>query len=366
MVMIHDIVNIDRMQEHIDRKEVSQRFHPEFPELSILNYTDKVQIEGLWTHETRTARGLIFNMDTREVLARPFAKFHNLSEHHPATFDADTRVYHVGDKRDGSLGIVYERPDETGLAVATRGSFESEQAIHATNWLRETRDGERFYDMYSELIADGLTPLAEIIYPENRIVVDYGEQDNMVYLGAIYNESGAFEAPFDPDAPAVRTLQDVLDLPDRKNAEGYVVWFNEFTAVKIKQQDYVELHRIVTGLNRKSVWRALSKGEDEFKALLEQLPDELYAWAEGVAKELREQYATIMAEVDGAYITVCQRYYVADSWDSEEFDRGKFAKIVALVVPKEYAGFMFAMLDKQYGRVQDKIWKMVEPVGGER
>jgi hypothetical protein len=40
----------------------------------------------------------------------------------------------VTDKLDGSLGILYPTPD--GHAIATRGAFVSEQALHATElWL---------------------------------------------------------------------------------------------------------------------------------------------------------------------------------------------------------------------------------------
>lgn len=361
MVLIHEIVNIDRMQEHIDRKEVSQRFHPEFPELSILNYTDKVQIEGIWTHETRTARGLIFNLETREVLARPFAKFFNYGQE-KIDYDLDAPLYHVGNKFDGSLGIVYRRPDGR-LAVATRGSFESEQAIHASELIDGGTDqtGPDALDYYIE---QGFTPLCEIIYPENRIVVDYGKDDYLADLGIVEIAKGDYTPPLGSWNQG-HTMRDMLGWVDRPNSEGWVLWTDSQTAVKIKQQDYIELHRIVTGLSRKSVWRALSKGEDEFKALLEQLPDELYAWADGVAKELRENYAAIMREADFHYQATLEDWDWSEG-SPQEIDRKLFAQDVAANTPKQYAGFMFAFLDGKIGQVQDKIWRMVEPSGSER
>lgn len=361
MVMIHDILDWDRLMDHFDAKHVNMREHPEFPELAIINYADIVQIQGIWDHETRTARGLIVNTDTMEVVARPFKKFFNYGQE-AVDYDLDAPLYHVGNKYDGSLGIVYRRPDGR-LAVATRGSFESEQAKHATELIV---DGTDVVDPYAlaYYIDQGFTPLCEIIYPENRIVVDYGKDDYLADLGIVENATGDYTPPLGSWNQG-HTMRQMLGWVDRPNSEGWVLWTDPQTAVKVKQQDYIELHRIVTGLNRKSVWRALSKGEDEFKALLEQLPDELYAWAEGVASELREEYAEIMREADMWFICILDSTYAEHDY-FPEIDRKFFAQKVAAMIPKQYAGFMFAFLDGKIGQVQDKIWKMIEPSGSER
>ena len=62
--------------------------------------------------------------------------------------------------------------------------------------------------------------------------------------------------------------------------------------VKIKYAEYVRLHRIVTGLNARTVWEVLVTGGD-LDELTEPLPDEFHAWVRGVAAELT-------AQVDGA------------------------------------------------------------------
>jgi RNA ligase len=284
----------------------------------------------------------------------------------------------VSDKFDGSLGIAYRQPD--GLwAIATRGSFESEQAKHATELLRDrTGEGPVAIDNDPFLInhmSNGgkATPLFEIIYPGNRIVVDYGNLDTLKGLGAVWIDSGDYIGWGGAGTFDFRTFREVLEAKPRDNAEGFVVWLDRYTAVKIKQDDYVELHRIVTGLNRKSVWRALKEGEPTFKALQEQLPDELYNWSSDVAKEIREEYANHIWEIDDWYVSTLEQ----DVWVSEdpsapdflEIDRKKFALAVQKGVdgirpPEEYRGFMFSILD---GRdISDKVWSMVEPVGGDK
>jgi len=353
-----DILDWEKLMEHVERKEVTMREHPKFPYLVIFNYADIVAFKGLWTNETRLSRGLIVNIETNEVIARPFAKFFNYGQAGAPEVDLDTPVYHVGDKFDGSLGIVFRNPYTDELEIATRGSFESEQAVMAT-WMLDGWLGKQ--ENYRHDIEGGYTPLVEIIYPGNRIVVDYGDTETLMDLGTVHNASGAYIPPTTWRTEI--TFGDVLARPNRSNAEGWVVWLDAQTAVKIKQQDYIELHRVVTGLNRKSVWRALSEGHDKYLALLAQLPDELYAWAEGVGNELNRAYAMEMREIDGCYISILEQYEDVDG-DEEVVDRGLFARLVKQYVASNYQSYMFSLLD---GRdIQAKIWKSIEPVGGER
>jgi len=356
-----DILDWEKLMEHVERKEVTMREHPKFPYLVIFNYADIVAFKGLWTNETRLSRGLIVNIETNEVIARPFAKFFNYGQQGAPEIDLDTPIHHVGDKFDGSLGIVFRNPYTDELEVATRGSFSSEQALRAT-WMLDGWLGRQ--ETYRFYIDEGLTPLVEIIYPENRIVVDYGDTEELADLGAVHNSSGAFIAP--PREPMYDpvTLRDVLSRPSRANAEGWVVWLDHYTAVKIKYSAYIELHRIVTGLNRKSVWRALSEGHDKYLALLAQLPDELYAWAETVGNELNRSYALEMRAIDANYIVLTEMYENRGG-SFEELDRALFASLVRdIQMPASYKSFMFSLLD---GRdIQEKIWKSIEPAGGER
>lgn len=51
--------------------------------------------------------------------------------------------------------------------------------------------------------------------------------------------------------------------------------------MKIKQDDYVALHRIVTGLSEKTVWQHMVDG-GTLPELLDPLPDELHDWTQDV------------------------------------------------------------------------------------
>lgn len=359
MVNLKDIVDLQLLTQEIDDGYIRVRKHPLYPELSILNYSEKTQFEHHWNDATRICRGLIINGMTYEVLARPFHKIHNFDEAEAPKIEWDQVVYHWADKVDGSLGIIYRTPDDE-LAVATRGSFESEQAKHATALLNSEPYANIREDFWFTILG-GHTPLVEIIYPENRIVVDYGDEDDLVFLGTIMMSSGlylpGYAAKFKPNRKFGELMMDL----SRPNSEGWVVWSSAFKAVKIKQADYIELHRIVTGLNRKSVWRALSEGFDVYVKMLESLPDELHAWAKEVGSELAHEYGRKVMEIDRWYVSVLEHM---EDHNIDTADRKSFALAVQLLVPKELQGYMFSLADSK--DIQAKVWRSIEPEGGDR
>ena len=102
-------------------------------------------------------------------------------EEHPPT-GIPQLPFEVFEKLDGSLGILYWLNNLP--YIATRGSFESEQARHATEILHG-----RYQHTFSSMDTNK-TYLFEIIYPENRIVVDYGEMDDLILLTVIDNQTG--------------------------------------------------------------------------------------------------------------------------------------------------------------------------------
>lgn len=351
---LSDIIDTEFLEVEIEAGYVSRRFHPEFPELAILNYTDKCQFDQNWNAVTLQTRGLIYNTETEEVVARAFRKFFNHSDTaHTGDLNPDAPVVGVFDKLDGSLGIVYERPDGE-LAVATRGSFSSEQAIHATEWLNSPGGWHAL--LREELHTDvecGFTPVGEIIYPDNRIVLDYGDRDEIAFFGSVEVETGRFIPDWDLEPPEFRegwTLRDVLSLPPRPNAEGYVIWFDEFNAIKWKQDDYLALHRIVSNLTEKEVWRQLKAGT--FEGFVAALPDEFHQWATDTAQPLQIEASSIENRV-----FVWHRILVAEGYET----RKEQAQWVMENVDAYYRGLVFGLLD---GRdISEGIWKLLEPKG---
>jgi RNA ligase len=338
-VLISDLFEMEDLEARIVSGHVNRRTHPEFPELAIVNYSDKCQFEQAWTITTMTARGVIYDLNTGVVLARGLKKLFNYGQG-DAQYDLDAPILGAFDKLDGSLGIRYTRPD--GLtAIATRGSFDSEQARHATALVREWGWQPAAFANY--------TFLYEIIYPENRIVLDYGAKDDLVRLGAVNITTGEY-SPGVMEKTAATTLREVLAIPPRKNAEGYVVWLDAQTAVKIKQEDYVALHRIISSLSRKEVWRQLRAGT--FLEFATALPDEFHEWAKTTAEALCDQHVSVYTDAEGVF------HLLEDQHLPGRKEQALWLKANAR--PQEM-GFVFSMLD---GRdITDAVWRAVEPHG---
>ena len=136
MVTLADLFDPALLSLMVREGYVRVQQHPSAP-LVIHNYTEKAQYESVWNEVTLTCRGLISAPDGT-IVARPYPKFFNHGQPGAPELGLDARV-RVTDKADGSLGVVHF--DGTGYAVATRGSFASEQALHATALLRDRYAG---------------------------------------------------------------------------------------------------------------------------------------------------------------------------------------------------------------------------------
>jgi len=357
-VKIYDLLDVELLGSHVEARLVSETAHPTEP-LVIYNYTQTCQYTGRWDDVTKRCRGLIVNSETQEVVARPFSKFFNLGEHHggtpaagPLNLQPPLRVY---DKMDGSLGIAYRLPSTGALAWATRGSFFSEQAAWATEYWNER------YDMCE--LDENFTWLAEIIYPQNRIVVDYGNYASLVLLSIIDTETGLHHETLELKAQwpvdhvdffGEATDPETVDPNDRTGAEGYVILSGDgVTRVKVKADEYVRLHRLVTGVSSRTIWEMLSSGAP-LEELYEKVPDEFSDWVNQTVDSLNNQFREIVETVTYDFIEVLHR---TDHLTREqEVDRRQFAEVAK---ETQYPGLLFALLDNK--DISARIWKMVKP-----
>jgi RNA ligase len=342
-----ELLDPDLLLQMVEDGLVRRQEHPELP-LAILNYTEKAAYDSIWNEVTLQCRGLIYDFQTNEVLARPYPKFFNYGQPGAPELHLDEPAI-VTDKLDGSLGILYPTP--TGHAIATRGSFTSDQALHAT---------ELWQASYTFALTPGFSPnptftyLFEIIYPQNRIVVDYGGIDDLVLLDVLATKTGArlydlrWRGPRAETFP-YQTLTEALAAEPRPNCEGFVLYFpNRDERLKIKQDDYVALHRIVTGLNARTVWEHLLT-DRPLSELTEPLPDEFHPWVHDVADRLE-------AEVNGRLEASVANYESILQQLPEGWDRRAFAEI-AVGLPESWA--LFNLLDGKDPR--PAIWRNVKP-----
>lgn len=274
-----------------DRRKAGLVRRVDSGELSLFTYTQKCVYGGEWDDVTMQARGIVFRGN--HVVARPFPKFFNYGER---SVELPDEPFEVFEKMDGSLGIVFH--DGTRWRVATKGSFDSEQAKWAEQWL-----ADRFPKMFSPY-----TYLFEIIYPENRIVVRY-EKAYCVLLAIAQTRLGR-ELPFDElvgeaghlDVPLVRRLSgfgSVAELVDTAkmldaNSEGFVVRFQSGYRVKVKGDAYMRIHRALSRVTPLGVWELMAAGDD------------LAVFRQGLTEECWGDFDDIAGRI-GAMVADCRR-----------------------------------------------------------
>lgn len=332
--MANRLFDISELKRLVDERYVNVQKHPS-AELYIYNYGPKVPYEKFWNDVTMHCRGLILDKDMN-IVARPFRKFFNLSEHDPS--EIPSLGFEVFEKMDGSMGILYWA--EGSPYIATRGSFDSVQARKANEMLHSK------YAHAFDRLDRSKTYIFEIIYPENRIVCDYGETEDLVLLAVIDNHTGEDHELPEIGFPVVKRYDGIDDMSELlavqdHDREGYVIRFRNGFRVKVKFEEYCRLHRILTQVSNKTVWEYMSTGKD-FGELLDRVPDEFYGW-------VRSTRAKIQMDFDRTLIEA-QEYY--RPFDSRKEAAEHFLK-------HRLSAILFSMLDgKDSSHI---IWRMIKP-----
>ena len=320
--------------------------HPTLP-LTIWNYTEKVQYEELWDAVTLMCRGLVTDSEGT-IIARPFKKFFNMEEgkHTP------TSEFEVYEKMDGSLGIFFYY--EGNPVFATRGSFTSDQAIKGREILNKYNWQYGTYE--------GYTYLFEIIYPENRVVVNYNGLEELIVLGVIETSTGKeckYSEMENEGFVLVKKYDGIKNYSTLKSlisndAEGFVVRFSNGDRMKIKGEEYLRLHKIMTNLSTTAIWELVSNGGN-IDDILKDVPDEFYKKVKMYVSSLNYGYYQYWNQLGKTY---------------DYFRFGKYGDIEVEPTKKQFAehikdhhpiakSIMFAMWDdKDYDKI---IWKALKP-----
>lgn len=383
---ITDLLDNNELYEMIKEKRIFKQVHPDLP-ISIYNYTNRAQFINKWTEAERVCRGLIVEDATGRVIARGPEKFFNYGQTGAPEVNLDCYV-RVSQKEDGSLGIGWKYEGHYG--IATRGSFASQQAERATNKMM-TIDHKAAIDYADD---KGLTRLWEIVYPENRIVLDYKGRDELIPLGTVDNLTGMID--YRPRGGVVAEcihLKDALELAIAGDEEGFVldIFGRRGTVighVKLKGEEYKILHGLLTNTNARRIWvqlaardcheavaRLAEKNEkpvekvwatyvgsdpEDFKrvniekdiveTLLTNVPDEFYDW---VTKKIDAINDTVSDYVIQSIMLAGQLALIDDKRTRHEMVKDHPLCKEILVYAE----------DRNLDRITLKAWKLAQPEG---
>ncbi len=383
-VSIHRLFDVEKLDKYIEDGYISRRSHPHL-DLYVLDYTAKCQFDSFWNKITLHCRGLVVNSQG-DIVGNCLNKFFNYDDPTVANVLRDGPV-HVTDKLDGSYLAVSLYKDE--LIVNTRASFESEQALVA----KAIIDSRPDYQAALQAICAEATAIFEVIYPANRIVLDYRGLVDIVFIGAVarfeLTDGKQLWTPADKlnwpgrsvEHFEFKTYAEAIAMPPRENAEGIVIYFERTgERLKVKQDDYKALHFIMTNCTAKRLWahmavnatkhlididkpkhwasylkldpeiakQVLVAGEGWLDKYITNVPDEFYQWVQeklvffpAEVERLRTaaqlEYERLLAEVDG--------------------DRSKF---FALIRKHPLNGLLSLIYDNK--SIELLLWLMVKPL----
>lgn len=323
----------------------------------LLNYTNDATYGKTWTDVERACRGLIYDIMTGDPVAIPFPKFFNVNE------TAETQLeqlpetdFEVTNKLDGSMGILFH--DGTQYRIATRGSFTSEQAVWATQYWQQH---------YSDLHPSGYTLLFEIIYPENQIVLPYGpEMTGLHLIGAVDRHNMRdlshielemitrnTKLPVVPVYHSTNLISLYESLKLLQNIEGFVVRFADGTRVKMKTDDYVTKHKLVSKLTPKTIRELMLLGDSTAIEYIKSIPDELQPLATSYYESIKNRVRDNVRKVKQAYYL---EYYAAidENWKKYGFNdtksrefRNTFSQRLQQNVPNAQHGLMWSLLNNK-------------------
>jgi len=339
------------LSKYIDDDLITVNKHPEY-DLYLLNYTHHVKLQNKWDLYTRSCRGLVIDI-LGNIIARPFQKFKEIDGLDISKLET-SKKFEIFEKLDGSLGITFYYEEEFKWITTTKGSFTSVQAIEADKMLNER------YDKLDK----SYTYLFEIIYPENRIIINYNNKSDMFLLSAIHTKIG-IELSYDQinndysnSFSIVRKyifkgLTDLYDLKklEIENREGFVIRFYNDYRIKVKFKRYDILHRLMKFVSVPLIWKEL-KVNGNIDNILNKIPEDLLKNAPSEFNKLLDetvnglnyQYREIENNVLKIYILLYNS------------DRKLFANNA---LKSRYSSILFKIYDNKC--YEETIWKMIKP-----
>lgn len=308
--------------------------HPDLP-LSIYNYTQKTQFEGHWTPVTRQARGLILD-DEYDIIVKPPEKFFNYDD--PLAENVERNHARYSAKLDGYM-IIVKKDSEWGLIVASRGSFTTQYAEAAKNFITKeviekmVPDWSYFCELCQNFPGDEAIILTQ--HPVPKLVCwairdkDFNEvipDDTCPF--PIAKELSLFEA----------------DQYLTEKVEGVVAQdLTTFERVKIKTPWFLEHHRLLSDCTKKRAWEILSNYQkiDDLD-----IPDEFMAQMKQYEKEIGQEFDAVWKEVQNA------KFATANLTDKELGLLDKYQELKPLI---------FLLRKNRTFECFEKIWQKIKP-----
>lgn len=262
-----------------------------------------------WDPYVAWARGLVYDLTDPEdpkIVGMPFAKFFNFQENPQRVPDPTAKIIDISEKADGSLGTAFFWRGK--WRMASSGAVNSPQAMKGTQMLRAMP--------WVDKLEEDCNYIFEIIYPENQIILDYGDREDLILLGARYvypcpnmmmTAQQAFDLIGDDRVSVVKNYNhirmDVYQIPhfvnefqSNKLVEGVIVTYDDGTKFKFKSDQYVKLHVLKRSITFNSAFQAIREGT--YQDYLTVVPEEFRPIVDGWYDEVQDKISRLLTWAD--------------------------------------------------------------------
>lgn len=232
----------------------------------------------------KACRGIVIDTDTMQVVSHPFDKFFNINEV-PETSEKIVKKHinkaeyiYATDKKDGStisVSLYKGKP-----LITTNGSFENDQIKWAADLFK------RQYPNFLPNLKSGYTYIFELIHPENKIVINYGDEkalyllavrnletNKLMSLDEVHTIGDKYNIPY-PDVYDFTDLDIMIKLAHElkgANKEGWVIRIGTADSemmCKLKLDEYFAMHKAFGKTTPMWVYKHLINGDlDDYLAI---------------------------------------------------------------------------------------------------
>ena len=265
-------------QEVMESLNVKVKFKGD---LAIFNYNVDVDFSNPLVQESR---GIIINVISAEVVCWPFRKFGNWQESYVDTIDWSTA--RVQEKIDGSIIKLYYY--DGAWKWATNGMIDAVEAdcmYSSKNFLDVIKSASNYGMIDFDSLNKDYTYIFELVSPDTKIVIDYG-YTKLFHLGTRNNKNGeeyivdiGIEKPreyaltsFDE---AIKAASELNKIGQDVAHEGFVVVDNDWHRVKIKTQEYLNVHHAINGhvMTKRRMLEYILDGGDALDIIKADVPE---------------------------------------------------------------------------------------------
>jgi hypothetical protein len=338
------------------------------------------------------AKGIVYRRDPYRLVSLPLIKIYNVGERDVSVVDLSSLGAEAGvslrflRKIDGSLIQVFHADGRVwfstrGMLEGARWRFDeqAEEPVPDFDYLAATRQLAQL--RYPQLldnpeVLQGRTLLFELIHPQARIVTNYGDRAELIFLGCFDHERFAYlgydevvrlakrfgltvvDALSPAGADLSAQIDSLLASLQGTDQEGSVVCFERgdeiIYRVKVKSPEYLQLMRLmafctyertVEVIDAHPEWRTW----DDLKAYLqaqgrEHVPEEVLVYY----REHWDRFQAYLADLERLRqwgLSECARID-AEIGGKEGRAPGEYRKLFAArAVGSPYSGLLFAALD---------------------